>query len=61
MKGGESMNNKEKRTIQEMVEIAKYLADHDPQALLIASANIAALKARCDLDKVTTPLSKKPA
>lgn len=61
MKGGESMNNREKKAIQEMVETAKYLARYDPQALLIANASIAALKVRCDLDKISGPPKKKPA
>lgn len=55
---------KEKQEIQELVETAKYLAKHDPQALLIANSSIAALKARCDLDKVASglgPPEKKPA
>lgn len=44
------MSGKEKIDIKEMVEIAKYLADNDPQSLLLAKSNIDILKARCDLD-----------
>lgn len=55
------MNSKEKKTIQEMVETAKYLVKHDPQALLIVNASIATLKARCDLDKISGPPNKKLA
>ena len=61
MRSGESMNSEEKKAIQEMVETAKYLVKHAPQALLIVNASIATLKARCDLDKISVPPNKQPA
>ncbi len=45
------MNKKEKQEICEMVEVAKYLAENDPQSLLIAKAGMDMLKVRCDLAK----------
>lgn len=46
------MSEQERKDIQEMVETAKYLAEHDPLALLLAKNTIDALKARCDLVKI---------
>lgn len=51
------MSEKEKKEIQEMVETAKYLAENDPQSLVIAKTGLDMLKARCDMDKV--PNSEK--
>lgn len=45
------MDNKKEKDIEEMVETAKYLAENDPQSLLIAKAGMDMLKVRCDLAK----------
>ena len=45
------MSEKEKKDIHEMVEAAKYLAEHDPTGLIIAKSNLDILKARADLEK----------
>lgn len=45
------MSEKEKKEIQEMVETAQMLAEHDPQSLLIAKSNFDILKARCEIEK----------
>lgn len=45
------MTDKEKQDIADMVETAKFLAEYDPQSLLIAHSNINILKARCELEK----------
>ena len=45
------MNEDDRREITEIVEVAKYLADHDPVALMIAKSNIDILKVRSDLDR----------
>ena len=42
---------KEKKDINEMVEAAKYLAEHDPTGLIIAKSNMDILKARADMEK----------
>lgn len=46
-----AMSEKEKKEIAEMVEIAKHLATHDPQAFMIAKSNMEILKIRADMDK----------
>jgi hypothetical protein len=46
-----AVSEKEKRDIQEMVKTAKYLAENDPQSLVIAKTGLDMLKARCDMDK----------
>ena len=51
-KGGENMNEKDKKDIRELVRTAKYLADNDPQGLMLAKNTIDVLKARADLEKV---------
>lgn len=48
------MSEKEKKEIAEMVETAKYLAENDPQALMIAKAGMELLKARSDLERANT-------
>ncbi len=45
------MSENEKKNIAEMVETAKYLAENDPQGLLIARSNMDILKARADMEK----------
>lgn len=45
------MSEKEKKEIAEMVDIAKHLATHDPQAFMIAKSNMEILKIRADMDK----------
>ena len=45
------MSEKEKKDIHEMVEAAKYLAEHDPAGLIIAKSNMDILKARADMEK----------
>lgn len=45
------MGEQERNNIREMVETAKYLAEHDQFALLLAKNTMDALKARCDLVK----------
>lgn len=45
------MSEKDKKDIAEMVETAKYLAEHDPQGLLIAKSSMDILKARADMDR----------
>lgn len=45
------MSEKEKKEICEMVEAAKYLAEHDPAGLIIAKSNMDILKARADMEK----------
>lgn len=52
IKRGENMSEKERKDIQEMVETAKYLAENDPQGLLIAKSNMDILKARSDMETV---------
>lgn len=46
------MSDKEKQDIREMVETAKYLAENDPQGLLIAKSNMDILKARSDMELI---------
>ena len=46
-----AMSEKEKKEIAEMVETAKHLATHDPQAFAIAKSNMEILKIRADMDK----------
>ena len=46
-----AMSEKEKKEIAEMVETAKHLATHDPQAFMIAKSNMEILKIRADMDK----------
>ena len=46
------MNEKDKKDIREPVSTAKYLADNDPQGLMLAKNTIDVLKARADLEKV---------
>ena len=45
------MSEKEKKEIAEMVETAKHLATHDPQAFMISKSNMEILKIRADMDK----------
>ena len=45
------MSEKERKEIADMVETAKYLAEHDPQGLLIAKSSMDILKARADMDR----------
>lgn len=45
------MSERDKNHITEMVETAKYLADHDPQGLIIVKNGMDMLRARCDLEK----------
>lgn len=45
------MSEQERKDIREMVETAKYLAEHDRTALLLAKNAMDTLKARCDLVK----------
>ena len=46
-----AISEKEKKEIAEMVETAKHLAVHDPQAFMIAKSNMEILKIRADMDK----------
>ena len=50
-KGLKPFFEKEKKEIAEMVETAKHLATHDPQAFMIAKSNMEILKIRADMDK----------
>ena len=45
------MSEKEKKDMHEMVEAAKYLAEHDPTGLIIVKSNMDILKARADMEK----------
>lgn len=45
------MTEKEKAEINEMVEAAKIMAEHDPQSLAVAKAGFDALWARCEIEK----------
>lgn len=47
----ENATKEEKKDINEMVEAAKYLAEHDPTGLIIAKSNMDILKARADMEK----------
>ena len=53
------MSEKEKKDIHEMVETAKYLAEHDPAGLIIAKSNMDILKARVDMEKRETEEKEK--
>lgn len=53
------MSEKDKKDIRELVEASKYLADHDPQALLLAKNSIDILKARCELEKQLEKVRKQ--
>ncbi len=44
-------SEKEKKEIAEMVETAKHLATHDPQAFAIAKSNMEILEDQSDMDK----------
>lgn len=48
------VSEKDRKDIAEMVETAKYLAEHDPQGLLIAKSSMDILKARADMEKQET-------
>ena len=45
------MTEKEKAEINEMVEAAKIMAEHDPKSLTVAKAGFDALLARCEIEK----------
>ncbi len=45
------MTEKEKAEINEMVEAAKIMAEHDPQSLAVAKAGFDALRTRCEIEK----------
>lgn len=45
------MTEVEKREIAEMVEIARELAEHDPQGFMIAKSNMNILKIRSDMER----------
>ena len=45
------VSEKDKKDIAEMVETAKYLAEHHPQGLLITKSSMDILKARADMDR----------
>lgn len=45
------MTEIEKREIAEMVEIAKELAEHDPQGFMLAKSNMNILKNRSDMER----------
>lgn len=52
MRGKEKpMTEKEKAEINEMVEAAKIMAEHDPQSLAVAKAGFDALRTRCEIEK----------
>ena len=53
------MSEKEKKEICEMVEAAKYLAEHDLTGLIIAKSNMDILKARADMEKRETKEREK--
>lgn len=53
------MSEKEKKDIKAMVQTARYLADHDPQGLMLAKTSMDILKARCDLEKAAQVQEKK--
>lgn len=44
------MSEKDKKDIAEMVKKAKYLAENDPQAFMLAKNSMDILKARSDMD-----------
>lgn len=45
------MSEKERKEIDEMVETAKMLAEHDPESLAIGKAALDALKVRCEIER----------
>ena len=45
------MSEKERKEIDEMVETAKMLAEHDPERLAIGKAALDALKVRCEIER----------
>ena len=45
------VSEKDRKDIAEMVETAKYLAEHDPQGLQIAKSSMDILKARADMNR----------
>ena len=47
------MTEKEKAEINEMVEAAKIMAEHDPKSLTVAKAGFDALLARCEIEKAS--------
>ena len=53
------MSEKEKKDIKAMVQTARYLADHDPQGLMLAKTSMDILKARCDLEKAALVQEKE--
>ena len=53
------MSEKEKKDIKAMVQTARYLADHDPQGLMLAKTSMDILKARCDLEKAAQVQEKE--
>lgn len=44
------MTENEKKEIAELVEIAKELAEYDPQAFMLLRSNMSILKARADME-----------
>ena len=60
-KEGEEMSEKERKEIKAMVQTAKYLADHDPQGLMLAKATMDILKARSVLENATQEQAQKEA
>lgn len=46
-----NMSKKDKKDIANTVKALKFIADNDPQALVIANSNIDILKARCELER----------
>ena len=55
------MSEKERKEIKAMVQTAKYLADHDPQGLMLAKATMDILKARSVLENATQEQAQKEA
>lgn len=45
------MSQKDKDDIKTMVETAKYLAQNDPQGLMLVKTSMDVLKARCDMGR----------
>lgn len=45
------MKAEERKEIKEIVEAAKFLAEYDPNSLIVGSSNMNILKTRCEYER----------
>ena len=52
------MSERDKIEIESMVQTARYLAENDPQGLMLAKNSMDILKARCEMERETKIIRK---